>query len=243
MARSTPLVLVAEDDAELRLSIREILEAEGYEVIAADHGAAALEAIRGSLRRPDLILIDLKMPVLSGWDFLAVRESDPVLLLTPVIVLTGERDVPRELVGDVILTKPIDAKRLRQTVARVLEESRADPERLPRSTEPWSVDARKTNLVRNSIGRVVAFVATDREARRLVAAVNGTSQISTAALEQGIVDKGLECLYELHRYDTDADYRRELDAGAGLAGILKRRAEIAGLWRSREEEKTGSLPS
>ena len=57
------------------------------------NGADVLQKIRVTLRRPDLILIDLKMPVLGGWDFLAVREGDPF----PVIVLSGERDSPPEI--------------------------------------------------------------------------------------------------------------------------------------------------
>jgi hypothetical protein len=112
-------------------------------------------------------------------------------------------------------------------VAKVLEWSSPDAERLPKASEPWAVDEQNPNLVKNAFGQPVAFTSSEREARRLVAAVNGTSRLSTEALEQGIVDKGLECLYEINRYDTDESFRREIDARQGLETIRSRRVEIA----------------
>ena len=84
-------------------------------------------------------------------------------------------------------------------------------------------------MVRNSFGHAVAYFGSDREARRVTAAVNAVSQISTAALESGIIDKGLECLYELHRYDTDSAYRDEIDRGSGFSSLLETREEVAKL--------------
>jgi CheY-like chemotaxis protein len=228
-----PLVLIAEDDESLRASIVETLESEDYEVIATPDGAAALQKIRAGSRRPDLILLDLRMPILNGWEFLAVREGDPMLLLIPVIVVTGDEDRPHPELGPVVyVSKPIDRAKLSQTVAEVLEESMPDPERLPRRSEPWSVYEEKPNVVRNRFGRIVAYVRSHREARRLVAAVNGTSRITTEALESGIVDKGLECLYSLDRYETDQEFKTDLDAASGLAPIVSRRAEIAAMLRT-----------
>jgi CheY-like chemotaxis protein len=226
------LLLLAEDDESVRDSLVEFLVSEGYEVIAAPDGAAALQKIRAGNRRPDLILLDLRMPILNGWEFLAVREGDPVLLLIPVIVLSGDQERPRPELGPVTyISKPVDFARLSQAVAEVLEESMPDPERLPRRSEPWSVFEEKPNVVRNRFGRTIAYVRSLREARRLVAAVNGTTRISTEALEAGIVDKGLECLYELHQYDTDETFKIRLDAESGLATVISRRAEIAAMLR------------
>jgi CheY-like chemotaxis protein len=228
-----PLILLAEDDDSLRASITEVLDSEGYEIIATPNGAAALQKIRAGSRRPDLILLDLRMPILNGWEFLAVREGDPVLLLIPVIVISGDDERPRPELGPVVyVSKPIESAKLIQAVAEVLEESMPDPERLPRRSEPWSVYEEKPSVVRNRFGRIVAYVRSNREARRLVAAVNGTSRISTEALESGIVDKGLECLYSLNRYDTDEEFRVQLDAGSGLADVISRRAEIAAMLRT-----------
>lgn len=232
MPEFKPLLLIAEDDETLRSLLVQSLESEGYEVIGAPNGAAALQKIRTAVRRPDLILLDLRMPILNGWEFLAVREGDPVLLLIPVIVLSAETDVRPELGHVAVMRKPVDMAKLSRLVAEVLEESAPDPERLPRRSEPWSVQDGKPSVVRNSLGRIVAYVRSEREARRIIAAVNGTTRISTDALESGIIDRGLECLYQLHRYDTEDDFRKHLDEGGGLAQVITRRGEIAAILRT-----------
>jgi DNA-binding response OmpR family regulator len=219
------LILVAEGDGDLRSTLVEFLESEGFDVVGVSNAAEAVETIRTGRRRPDLLIIDLNISVLSGWNFLAMRLADPALLLIPVVVLSEEADAPPEAPGSTFLKKPVDLDKLAVVVRRVLDESTPDPSR--RRNEPWSVDEKRPNVVRNSFGHVVAFVGSERQARRIVAAVNSTSRISTEALEQGIIRKGLECLYRLSRYDSDEAYRREVDGGTGLASILERRAEIA----------------
>ena len=237
MSALKPYLVVAEDDESVRRLLVRTLEEFGYEAVGVANGAAALAKIRGGNRRPDLIVLDLNMPVLNGWEFLAVREGDPVLLMIPVIVLTGETRTPPEMGHSAFLTKPVDSESLKATVARILEEANPDPERAPRPSEPWSIDGSQRTYVRNSFARVVAVLASEREARRVVAAVNGVSRVSTSALENGIIDKGLECLFQLHRYDTDDGFRKELDAGAGLASVLARRDEIARLLDSATPSK------
>jgi CheY-like chemotaxis protein len=226
MTRSKPLIVVAENDEGYRRILLEFLEAEGYQAIEAANGADALQKIRSG-KRPDLILLDLEMPILSGWELLALREGDPMLLMIPVIVLSGKEDPGPEAGSNVFLAKPVSPAKLKLAIEQILDEANPDPERMPRRSEPWSVDGKRPNILRNNFGRVAAFVASEREARRVAAAVNGTSRLSTEALEQGIIDKGLECLYELHRYDTDETFRKELDTGSGVEPLLKRRDEIA----------------
>ena len=222
-----PLILVAEDDDGFRSTLLSALQLEGYEAVGVRSGEEALERIRSGERRPDLVVLDLNMSVLSGWDFLAVRQKDPVLLLTPILVMSAEPEVPREISPEMFLQKPFGFERFLQTVAKVLEWSSPDAERLPRASEPWSLDPQNPDVVKNAFGQAVAFVASEREARRLVAAVNGVTRISTEALEQGIVDKGLECLYDLNRYETDDAFRKEIDDRRGLESIQNRRREIA----------------
>ena len=65
----------------------------------------------------------------------------------------------------------------------------------------------------------------------MVAAINGTSRLSTDALEQGIIDKGLDCLYDLNRYDVDEEYRSRVGSDSGFERILERRREIAAQWK------------
>ena len=222
-----PLVLVAEDDDGFRATLISALHLEGYETVGVSSGEAALERFRGSERRPDLIVLDLNMGIVSGWDFLALRQRDPVLLLTPIIVISAEAEVPPQVNPELFLQKPFGFERFLQAVAKVVEWSSPDAERLPKASEPWAMDEQNPSLVKNAFGQAVAFVSSEREARRLVAAVNGTTRLSTDALEQGIVDKGLECLYDLNRYDTDESYRKEIDERRGLETIRSRRLEIA----------------
>jgi len=221
------LVLIAEDDDGFRTTLVSSLQLEGYEVVGVRSGEEALQRIRSGERRPDLIVLDLNMSVVNGWDFLAVRQRDPVLLLIPVIVMSAESEIPPQINPELFLQKPFGLARLRETVARVLEWSSPEVERFPRPSEPWTLDEQNPGVVKNSFGQAVVFASSEREARRLVAAVNGTSRISTEALEQGIVDKGLECLYELNRYDTDEAFRQEIDERRGLELIHGRRREIA----------------
>jgi len=80
-------VLVIEDDLDMRDALVEMLQLEGYEVSSAADGAAGLQAARS--RPPDVILLDLMMPVMSGWEFRAKQKRDPVLAAVPVIVMSA----------------------------------------------------------------------------------------------------------------------------------------------------------
>lgn len=224
---TAPFILVVEDDPHSSSGLIEILRCAGYEAAGAANGAVALQKLRGDGPRPDLILLDLDMPVLSGWDFLALRETDPLLLLIPVIILSGE-SAPApgfERVG--FLSKPVTPDRILGLIESVLEQTNPDPTLLPRPSEPWTSDASRARVIRNSFGHIVAYVGSEREACRIVAAVNGASSLSTEALENGIIDKGLECLYQLDCYDTDPEYRRRIDGDSSIETLLARRAELA----------------
>jgi CheY-like chemotaxis protein len=80
-------ILVIEDDDLTRDALRLILEAQGYVVASADNGRTALEELRKC--RPDLILLDLVMPVMNGWEFRAHLDEDPLLASIPVVVCSG----------------------------------------------------------------------------------------------------------------------------------------------------------
>ncbi len=87
-------ILVVEDEPENRLLIGMILTTEGYQVIPAVDGADALARLAGD--RPDLILLDLMMPQMNGFEVLERLRADPATAPVPVIVLTAlaqERDI------------------------------------------------------------------------------------------------------------------------------------------------------
>jgi CheY-like chemotaxis protein len=91
-------ILVVEDDEDIRLSLRYILEDEGYTVAEATHGREAL-AWLATGRRPCLILLDLMMPVMTGLEFLAALRGDPQHAGTPVVLASAWPERAVEAVG------------------------------------------------------------------------------------------------------------------------------------------------
>lgn len=83
-------VLVVDDDPNIRRLIVVALRRDGYEFVEAANGRDALDAMRNE--RPDVVVLDLMMPVLSGWDVLRERSHDAELLKIPVIVVSANRD-------------------------------------------------------------------------------------------------------------------------------------------------------
>jgi DNA-binding response OmpR family regulator len=109
-------ILVADDKANIRSLVREYLEAEGFRVFIATNGREALYAARQE--KPDLILLDIMMPEMSGYDFIKTyrKESE-----TPIILLTAKLDETDKVLGlelgaDDYVTKPFGMKEL---VARI----------------------------------------------------------------------------------------------------------------------------
>ncbi|MBL8949658.1 MAG: response regulator [Myxococcaceae bacterium] len=110
-----PLLLVVEDDTEVREELTSVLRDEGYAVEAVRGGAEALKTTHLHNARPDLILLDLNMPGLSGRQFRAAQLEDPLLATVPVMVLSGDGDVPRaarEMGAAAFVTKPFQVDAL-----------------------------------------------------------------------------------------------------------------------------------
>jgi CheY-like chemotaxis protein len=112
------IILVVEDDADLRDSLCMLLEVEGYQAVGVAHGQAALQYLR-SHTLPCLILLDLMMPVMSGGEFRTHQLADSHLARVPTIIVSA-MDVAyqREQALDAAayLTKPVNAKRLSEAV-------------------------------------------------------------------------------------------------------------------------------
>jgi two-component system cell cycle response regulator DivK len=118
---SAKKILVADDSDPSRELIREVLELSDYEVIEAADGAEALSRIRETM--PDLVLMDIQMPRLNGYDVLRHLREDQRLVRLPVIALTafamqGDRERVLEAGFDGYITKPVDIARLRREVER-----------------------------------------------------------------------------------------------------------------------------
>jgi two-component system, chemotaxis family, chemotaxis protein CheY len=112
-------VLVVDDDADVRELLAAVLKSEGYDVLTAENGAAALSVLRDTL--PDLIVLDLMMPVMNGWEFRAAQLDDPALAGIPVMVVTADastRTRAASLGVQAYMTKPIQFDRLLEFVGR-----------------------------------------------------------------------------------------------------------------------------
>jgi CheY-like chemotaxis protein len=111
------MVLLVDDDEDIREALRAILEDEGFDVKVARDGSDALATLRDGLR-PDVIVLDLMMPVMSGWQFRSAQREDPSLSGIPVVVLSATYEQPEDLAVAASLRKPIDIDRLLEVVAR-----------------------------------------------------------------------------------------------------------------------------
>jgi CheY-like chemotaxis protein len=120
------LVLVVDDESDHRVMMREALEDEGYAVETAGHGADAMTKLRAGLE-PDLILLDLRMPVMDGWGFMTEMKRDPRLCSIPVVVTTqaGDHVLTTAPVSAGYLAKPFEAHRLIETVRACLSRRRS----------------------------------------------------------------------------------------------------------------------
>ena len=116
-------VLLVEDDPDLLGSLAACLEAEGSQVEVARHGLEALGRLRGGFA-PAVILLDLMMPIMTGWEFRHAQRQDRDLSGIPVIVISGMEDSPRHaawLEADGYVQKPIPVQILLETVQRFFE--------------------------------------------------------------------------------------------------------------------------
>ena len=124
MSKSSPKkrILVVEDDRDLRDALAEILRDEGYIVSAAGDGEEALSLLRGEQEEGvALILLDLTMPVMNGWQFRDEQRRDPKLSKIPVVVLSaGERLQEQAAALEVrdFVRKPIELPLLLRTIDR-----------------------------------------------------------------------------------------------------------------------------
>jgi two-component system chemotaxis response regulator CheY len=104
-------VLVIDDDAPIRDFVRATLEGEGYAVVTAENGSVALQLLSGdSPYQPDIILLDMRMPIVDGWQFAKVYREMPGKKV-PIIVLTAATDPAKfaaQIKADNFLPKPFD---------------------------------------------------------------------------------------------------------------------------------------
>lgn len=121
-----PKLLIADDEPHIRLLLTQTLEAledDGVELLVEPDGQAAWERIRAE--RPDVVLLDVMMPRMNGFDVCAAVKADPDLAHVRVVLLTAkgqevDRQKGAEAGADLYLTKPFDPDQLYETAERLL---------------------------------------------------------------------------------------------------------------------------
>jgi CheY-like chemotaxis protein len=107
-------VLVVDDDQDIREAVVEAITDAGYTVEAAANGVEALRAMRN--HAPCVVLLDLMMPVMDGWEVVAQMDLDPALAKVAVCIVSAhDKDPPR---NDCVLRKPVSLANLLATVER-----------------------------------------------------------------------------------------------------------------------------
>ena len=126
-----PVVLVVDDDADVRAQTESLLTAHGYEVMTAAHGRDAIERLREQC--PDLIVLDLNMPVMDGWQFRTQQRflTERKLASIPVLLLTGQDDAANhasklDAIG--VVRKPIDPDDLLEAVSAAVVSQGSAPD-------------------------------------------------------------------------------------------------------------------
>ena len=89
MGKGSRGILIVEDDSDVRAALSELLEAEGFSVEGAPDGREALARLRAAEVHPAVILLDLMMPGMDGWDFRTEQMRDPRLAAVPVVIVSA----------------------------------------------------------------------------------------------------------------------------------------------------------
>lgn len=119
-------ILVVEDDADIRSALCSLLASEGYDVAGARDGREALAALHEG-PSPDVILLDLMMPIMNGAEFRAAQRQDPAIASIPIIVITasiGPRQVTSGLDAAAVLPKPFELSELVEIIDLVVARAR-----------------------------------------------------------------------------------------------------------------------
>lgn len=117
-----PTIVIVEDDVHIAQLLEQMLE-DDYTIVRASNGALGVDAVR--VNRPDLVVMDLTMPVMDGASAIRALRSDPETASVPIVALSASResdDISRAIASgaDAYAPKPIDPARLKSVIARLL---------------------------------------------------------------------------------------------------------------------------
>jgi CheY-like chemotaxis protein len=151
-------VLVVEDEEVVRDAMEPLLEEEGYQVSVAENGREALRLLHTE-SLPDIIVLDLRMPVMNGWEFRTIQKDDPRLGRIPVVAVSADGSAQAAAVSaQAFLRKPVDAKELLATMGRILLEHERQVSLLLHETEWLASLGRLAANVGHEINNPLTFV-------------------------------------------------------------------------------------
>jgi DNA-binding response OmpR family regulator len=174
-SRPRPRALVVEDEPDVAALIRHHLEHEGYEVVLTPNGADAIRLARD--QRPDLVLLDLMVPQLNGWEVCRRLKQDPETAAIPIIIVTGrveegDKVLGFELGADDYVTKPFSPRELIARVRAVARRSRQASE-MRRHIAVGDVEIDRDRFEVRMKGRVVDLTRKEFELLAVLAASPG----------------------------------------------------------------------
>ncbi len=156
-------ILIADDIPDLLQALKDTLEREGFEVVAAGDGVSALEAIRAD--PPDIAVLDLMMPRMDGFAVCRALREDPLLENLPVVILSasGSRENKVEgldLGADDFITKPVDIRELLARIRMILKRTRQglDANPLTRLPGNLSIESRIERAISDAAPLAVLYV-------------------------------------------------------------------------------------
>ncbi|HLK90894.1 MAG TPA: response regulator [Polyangia bacterium] len=241
-------ILIVEDERSIRSALQGILEDEGYLVTTAEDGRQALDYLRAG-RAPDLIVLDLRMPIMDGWEFRAAQKSDPALAQIPVLAISADGSAKAAAIdAQAYLRKPLSTDALLNTIGRIL----GDAERRQllgrlEEAERFAALGRLAASVGHEINNPLAYVSMnvdmavsrlERFARHDLTGAVASEDLSTLPdlLRECRVglDRIREVVKDLQRLSRRSDARREtfslndlLDETLAMArNHLEHRAQI-----------------
>jgi len=118
-------ILIVDDEPDILNTVEQMLEIKGYNVIKANDGKECFELLDGSDAIPDLIILDIMMPEISGWDVAAKIKENPEWEKIPIIFLTAKGDTMSVAMGGMTsvdyIVKPFDINNLIIRIKKILE--------------------------------------------------------------------------------------------------------------------------
>jgi len=118
-------ILVVDDEPDIALSLRVTFHDSGYKIDYAENGEKCFEFLEKSPDKPDIIILDIMMPGMSGWDVLKKLKEEPSWKNIPVVFLTARLDYAAknagEFLGDDYILKPYDPEDLKKRITKILE--------------------------------------------------------------------------------------------------------------------------